>query len=101
MIEVHTGAGHIRVVGELDVDTVERFDDALESVLAAEPEVLVLDFTGLRYLGSIALSSVLRARSLVDEVRIRHDGSRVRRTFELADLERFFVFEDVGASVVG
>lgn len=93
-IEVLADDVGLAVVGELDVDTIDRFDAALDELLAFEPKALVLDFTHLRYLGSVALSSVLRARSLVDEVRIRHRGPRVRRTFELADLVRFFVFED-------
>jgi len=80
--------------GEFDADSIDEFDRALDEVLVAAPTSLVLDLTDLRFLGSIGLSGFLRARSLVDSAVVHGTRPSVRRTFEVAGLDRFFTFVD-------
>jgi anti-anti-sigma factor len=80
--------------GEFDSDSIDEFDRALDEVLATNPTSLVLDLTDLRFLGSIGLSGFLRARSLVDAAVVEGTQPSVRRTFEVAGLDRFFTFVD-------
>jgi anti-anti-sigma factor len=84
----------IRLVGELDDDMVEQLDACIDQLLTDVPASLVVDATGLLFLGSAGVTSLLRARSQLDHLVIRGCSTRIRRTFEMANLERFFMFED-------
>lgn len=95
--EVRGGVPVLRVQGDLDLATVDRLDEAIDEALAAGPTALVVDLARVDHLASVALSSLLRARSLVHELTIARCSTRSRRTFEVAGLERFFVFDDADA----
>ena len=91
---VDPAAPRLILRGEFDSDSIDAFDRALDEVLEAKPTALVLDLTELRFLGSIGLSGFLRARSLVESAVVRGTRPSVRRTFEVAGLDRFFTFTD-------
>jgi anti-sigma B factor antagonist len=89
----------LRVRGDVDLATVDRLDAAIDGILDDEPAALVVDLEGVDHLASVGLSSLLRARSLVDVVVISGCSARSRRTFEAAGLDRFFDFEDTDAPI--
>jgi anti-anti-sigma factor len=84
----------LRLRGELDIDVVERFDDAVRAVTGSEVDSLLLDCTELRFLSSNGLSSILHARSRVGQVVLRGCRHSVRQTFEMTGLDSFFTFTD-------
>lgn len=84
----------LRLLGELDLDRSDELDAALDHLLAQAPQSLVLDLNGLRFLGSVGLSSFLRVRSVVEEVTLRGCRPSIRRVIEMSGLDRFFEFED-------
>jgi RND superfamily putative drug exporter len=56
------GQVHVRLRGELDGATVDRFESALAVVEADAPAVLVVDLRGLRFMDSTGLRALFQAR---------------------------------------
>lgn len=53
------------LVGEIDTVDTEGFSGAMEEIIAAHPEALVLDFSQVNYIASMGLSMLLHvARDL-------------------------------------
>ncbi len=97
------GLVHISLRGELDLSTVGKVDEELQSVEGSGPNVLVLDLSTLTFLDSTGLRCVVRA----DE-RARDEGRRlvvvkgpeaVQRVFEITRLEERLEIVDDAASV--
>src|SRR4051794_8297344 len=97
------GVVHISLRGELDLSTVGKVDDELESAEAASPKVVLLDLSSLTFLDSTGLRCVVRA----DE-RARTDGRRlvvvkgpeaVQRVFEITRLEERLELVDDASGV--
>jgi anti-sigma B factor antagonist len=96
------GLVHVTLRGELDLSTVGKVDDELQSVEGAGPKVVVLDLSKLTFLDSTGLRCVVRA----DE-RARGESRRlvvvrgpeaVQRVFEITRLEeRIEIVDDVSA----
>jgi anti-anti-sigma factor len=61
------GNQYVVLVGRLDSESYEQFDDALEPLLANAPPamVLVLDLARLEYISSAGVRSILQARKLL------------------------------------
>jgi anti-anti-sigma factor len=77
------------VEGELDVATVDSFMRAVDESLEQNPDLLVVDTTGVGLLASLGAEALLvaAARCHRAEVGFRLDCSReVRRTLDLIDL---------------
>ena len=55
--------------GEIDTLDTEGLGDALAAIVAAKPECLVLDFTGVTYIASIGLSLLLKVAQDVRKAR--------------------------------
>jgi anti-anti-sigma factor len=96
------GRVHVSLRGELDLSTVGKVDDELQTVERGAPKVVVLDLSDLTFLDSTGLRCVVRA----DE-RAREDGRRfvvvkgpeaVQRVFEITRLaERLELVDDAAA----
>jgi anti-sigma B factor antagonist len=78
--------------GELDLVSAPALRQHVVSEVAAGHHRLVLDLTGLSYLDSAGLGQVVaalkRARSHDGDLAVVVPEARVRRVFELCDLDR-------------
>lgn len=84
----------IGLVGELDIATVGRLEQAIREV-EGEPRVC-LDLSGLRFIDSTGLRVLLvadaAARAAGRELILRRGPDRVQRAFRLARLEERLSF---------
>jgi anti-sigma B factor antagonist len=71
-IEDHGGAPVIHVRGELDLSTCEQVETALAQAEGANPPTLVLDLSGISFMDSTGVRTLLQADS-----RARRDGRRL------------------------
>lgn len=60
-VDVHRRTVVLSVFGDVDLYTVPRLTDALDKALRDRPEVLVVDLTGVEFLGSVGLTALLAA----------------------------------------
>jgi len=66
----HTDGPHawqLAVSGELDASTADQFDTAIDEVISADGQLIVLDLTAVTFLDSTGLRSIVRASSLLTE----------------------------------
>jgi anti-sigma B factor antagonist len=97
------GLVHVSLRGELDLSTVGKVDDELQSVERAGPKIVLLDLSSLTFLDSTGLRCVVRA-----DDRARAEGRRlvvvkgpeaVQRVFEITRLEDRLELVDDAAAV--
>lgn len=60
-------AWQIGVSGELDASTVDRFNLAIDDVIARDGRLILLDLTAVTFLDSTGLRGLVRASSLLAE----------------------------------
>lgn len=65
----------IRVIGELDMLTGPLLEDHLDSLLATRPERLIVDLSGVSFMGSTGLSILIKARDIA-----RQQGTALQLT---------------------
>ena len=54
-VEHRDGVAVLAVGGEIDMSTAPQFEKAIDDVLAVDPPTLVIDLTGVTFLGSVGL----------------------------------------------
>jgi anti-sigma B factor antagonist len=94
----------LTVVGELDLDTVAGFDDALSPVLSdASVAGLVVDLTGLRFISSVGLRSLAEMSGGTNAASFRivvKPHTPVRRVFDANGLNQMLpLYPTVSAAV--
>ena len=101
--EDRDGLVHIALRGELDLSTVSKVDDELESVEAKEPSVLVLDLSKLSFLDSTGLRCLVtadqRAKDAGRRLVLVRGPAPVQRVFTITRLEERLEMVDDAASV--
>jgi anti-sigma B factor antagonist len=84
----------VTVAGELDVVGGPELRQAVMAEVAAGHHLLVLDLTGVDFVDSFGLGVVIgalkRTRLLDGDLRVVVPEPRVRRVFEVCDLDRVF-----------
>jgi anti-anti-sigma factor len=80
------GAPTIALAGELDSSNVASLEAAVASVTAQEPDRLIFDLSGLRFMDSAGISVLIGAAAKVDAVELRDPSQVVRRVIELTGL---------------
>ena len=82
----------LRVLGALDMAGAPRLRNAVVSEVGAGTRLVVLDLTGVDHLDSTGLGAVVgalrRLRTHDGELRVVCPEPRVRRVFEVCDLDR-------------
>ena len=96
----------LRVLGDLDMAGAPRLRNAVVSEVGAGTRLIVLDLTGVDYLDSTGLGVVIgalrRLRTHDGELRVVCPEPRIRRVFEVCDLDRVLEFHvDVDAALEG
>lgn len=88
----------VTVAGELDVVGGPELRQAVMAEVAAGNHLLVLDLTGVDFVDSFGLGVVIgalkRTRLLDGDLRVVVPEPRVRRVFEVCDLDRVFTLHD-------
>jgi anti-sigma B factor antagonist len=96
-------ATHVMLRGELDLSTVERVEDELRRVEAEAPATIVLDLSGLTFLDSTGLRTVVtadqRAREAGKRLVVRKGPDTVHRVFTITRLEERLEMVDDADSV--
>ena len=89
-VEVHwpsPGVAVLRVGGELDLSTADGLEAAVRRLVARRPRLVVLDLSGLAFLGSSGLAVVTSAAATGVALRIVAPGS-LARIFALTALDK-------------
>lgn len=78
---------HIEPPVEIDLVTAEQFTDAIESALRQDPDVLVVDCEGVRFMGTVGVAVLRGAREHLSErgarLRILHAEPHIQRMLDL------------------
>ena len=97
------GVGYLVLTGEFDLAGVTRFDDAIAAVEAAAPHAIVVDLSGLQFMDSSGLRSLVtaddRARKANRRLAIVPGPPPVRRVFEITQLDERLELVDDASSV--
>ena len=85
------GVTHVDLFGEFDLAGIEQFEGVIAPIEAANPEVLVIDLTGLEFMDSSGLRALVmadrRARDAGRRLAIVPGAPVVRRVFEITQLD--------------
>jgi anti-sigma B factor antagonist len=105
-IELHGGATVLYVSGDVDLLSEPVLRSAVSSQLDAGPEVLVLDLSGVSFLGSIGMTVLMAAREQAwlqgTGLRLVCSGHPVLRPMAITGLISLFeIYPDVGSAIVG
>lgn len=93
----------IAVEGDIDLRRAKAFQDHLLAVLDREPRRIVVDLSGVPYMDSSGVASLVkllsRCRRQDVELHLVRLTARVRSIFEITRLDTVFeIFDDVQAS---
>lgn len=96
VVEQAAPRARVRVSGEVDIATCPHLDATIASICAGGIDVLEIDLSGVTFMGSSGLASMLRAQRLAVEagggVRLLRPSQVVRDLLEMTRLlERFEV----------
>lgn len=93
--------GHVHVVeliGELDMHTAPAFDAELKRVERSDAQEIVVDLSGLNFISSDGLKTILhanaRSRERDNRLRLLRGSEHVQKTFETAGLVSRLPFDD-------
>ncbi|GLW72741.1 hypothetical protein Kpho02_50400 [Kitasatospora phosalacinea] len=68
-VSVHATVAHLRLSGELDLDTVPEVEAAVRTALLGHPRIMIVEASALSFCDCAGLGALLRARR-----RITDDG---------------------------
>jgi len=102
----HDGATVVSVAGEVDMVTTPRLNTCLQEQLAQSPDRLVVDLSGLSFLGSSGLAVLVEslddARGRGTDLRLVCSSREVVRPLEATGLtELFQTFPDLDSALAG
>lgn len=101
--EVADGLARIALVGELDLSTVNKVEEELESLEAGGAQLIVLDMSRLTFLDSTGLRCLVtadqRARDAGRRLVLVRGPDAVQRVFTITRLEERLEMVDDAASV--
>lgn len=61
----------IHAIGEIDMTSAPSLTEAISHALREHPEMLIVNFTGVRFLGSAGLNALVQARQQADRTQFR------------------------------
>jgi anti-anti-sigma factor len=84
------GKAHVALEGDLDAATAGVLDEVVDSLIAGGSRFIELDCTGLAFMDSSGLSTLVRTVKLLDgnggELRLVNTGRHVRKVVEICGL---------------
>jgi anti-sigma B factor antagonist len=87
----HHGIAVLAISGEIDLASAAAFENAISEVLAEDPPSLIIDLLGVRFLASLGVGILVKARdTFVDPQRfsVVAQGPMTARIIQLLDLDR-------------
>jgi anti-anti-sigma factor len=88
----------ITLVGEVDLATVPELNRLLDQLADSEHRRVLIDLTGVEFMDSTGLGSIIRAVRAADanghRLAVRRGSPQVQRLFELTGLVDRLTFED-------
>ena len=102
-VDRRDGAVVVSLAGELDLYNAEEVRSTLLEACAGEPDLLVVDLEGVRFIDSTALGVLIEARSRMAQraaFRLAAPGLETRRALEVSGLDRHFVVHDTVAGAL-
>ena len=102
-VDRRDGAMIVSLAGELDLYNAEEVRSALLDACSSEPQVLVVDLEGVRFIDSTALGVLIEARSRMTDrggFRLAAPGLETRRALEVSGLDRHFSVHDTVAEAL-
>lgn len=96
-VERTNGAVVVNLAGELDLYNASAVRDALIACCDEEPERLIVDLSGVKFIDSTALGVLIEARSRLTNKRaflLASPGLETRRALEISGLDRHFSVHD-------
>jgi anti-sigma B factor antagonist len=96
----------VRLFGELWSDNIERFQEAANALIDQPKRTVLLDLTGVTFIGSQGISAILdfsnRLAAAGAELRLVAPASLVRETLEAAHFHRVFkIHNSVAEALIG
>jgi len=89
--ERHDCTHVVALVGELDVATARRVEDALRTVEAPDVEQIIVDLAGLTFIDSNGVQLIARAnarcKTIAKRLELRFGPPQIQRVFALADAD--------------
>ena len=94
----------VRVEGDIDLHRSGAFQDELLKVVGQTPQAMVVDLSGVPYIDSSGVASLVkllsRTRRHQISLRLAGPSARVRSVFEITKLDTVFeIFESVAEAV--
>jgi anti-sigma B factor antagonist len=88
----------LELVGEVDLETAPELDRQLDNVDQTPLEHLLIDLSGVSFMDSTGLRSIIRAQKVAESnghtLAVRRGSRQVRRLFEVAGVDRRIIMED-------
>jgi anti-anti-sigma factor len=81
----------LRLAGELDLSSIASVEAAVEPVIEAHPDRLVIDASGLQFADSSAIAALVRWSTMVRELQIRRPPHLLRAVIESMGLTQRLV----------
>ena len=85
-------------IGDLDMSTAAKLDDAVRAAEATDAKLIVIDLSQVTFMDSTGLKLLLeagaRARANSNRLRLIRGSRRVQRVFELTKTEEILPFID-------
>jgi len=88
-----TGAPIVTLSGELDSSNVGMLEATVASITADQPERLIFDLSGLRFMDSAGIAVLIGAAATVNAVHLRDPSPIVRRVVEVTGLSDVLLIE--------
>jgi anti-sigma B factor antagonist len=87
----HHGIAVLAITGEIDLASAAAFENAIAEILAEDPPSVIIDLLGVRFLASLGVGILVKARNtFVDCERfsVVAQGRMTQRIIQLLDLDR-------------
>jgi anti-sigma B factor antagonist len=88
----------VRLSGEFDIVGAEQVDACIKGLAGNSPDEVVIDLSGVSFMDSTALRSLIKARALGSEagwsLKLVRGPERVHRVMELTRMDDIFEFVD-------
>jgi anti-sigma B factor antagonist len=92
MVADHDGVAVVSVSGEIDLVTAPALEQAIGTVVADNPAALIIDLSGVEFLGSVGLKILAATYEKMDagEFGVVAHGPATRRPIHLTGLDKTF-----------
>lgn len=92
-VEAHDGATVLTVSGEVDLATAPALENTIEAILTGKPAVLIIDLTGVSFLASAGMATLVAAHQRAGDtttIVLVADGPATSRQLKMTSLDQVF-----------